>query len=337
VTAANDPLVLLNAARPWGEAGPVEVARVASKAGLDGVGLADSPLLFADPLMSTDRVLAETDLSVAGPCVLSLGLREPSSVAGALRTLADRHAGRVVCFVGRGESSVRNAGLPVPSLRDHLASVQRLVELTTDVAVPVVGAASGPRTIARTSEALPAVMLDVGVDPRTVAHAAAIARQARPDVDIWLFVRAAITGDDAQAAAAAAPVLGSCAARLAAAPEFYGLSEEQHALAVRVAAAHDYRRHGTREASSVELSSAEEAEVRSRFLASGTANEVAAAFAALAPVGVAGVVLAGAVSGVMDGLPDLAGAVRAGLTAANRDRLASPVSDGVAPNSGSVV
>lgn len=308
------PLLLLNAARPWDAPGPVQVAREAEAAGLDGLGLADSPMLFADPLLATDRVLDATGLRVAGPCVLSLGLREPTTVAGALRTLADRHADRLVCFVGRGESSVRNAGRPVPSLRDHLASVERLAELAADVPVPLVGAASGPRTIARTSRVLPAVLLDVGVDPETVARAATIARGVRPETDIWLFVRAVLTDDDAQAAAAAAPVLGSCAARLTAAPAFYGLSGSQQDLAARVAAAHDYRRHGTAGASTTTLSPVEEREVRSRFLASGTAAEVAATVSSLASVDVRGIVLAGAVGGVMDRLPDLTAAVRDGLS-----------------------
>src|SRR5690606_14003577 len=212
-------------------------------AGLDGVGLADSPTLFTDPLLAAERVLSSTDLAVVGPCVLSLGIREPTTVVGALRTLVERHGDRVACFVGRGESSVRNAGLPIPSLREHVASLEHLAQLasTEGLTFPLVGAASGPRTIARTSAVLPGVLIDAGVDPATVARAVAIARSSNPEARIWLFLRAAVADSDQAVASAAAPVLGSCAARLAAAPEFYGLSESETSQAERVAGAHDYR------------------------------------------------------------------------------------------------
>lgn len=316
------PQVLLNVARPWAEAGPVEVAELAAAAGLDGVGLADSPALFPDPLIATERVLTSTNLPLAGPCVLSLGLREPHAIAGALQTLAADHSGRVVCFVGRGESSVRNAGLPIPSLKEHLTSLSRLVELTTDagVEVPLIGAASGPRTIARTSAVFPGVLLDVGADPDTVARAAAIARESNPDVRVWLFLRAAVADTDEEMMSAAAPVLGSCAARLATSPDFYGLSEAEQELAALVAGAHDYRRHGTSDAmSSSSLPPGAEALVRRRFLATGPAPAVTATVAALRHLDLAGVVLAGALGGVLDRLPELATAIRAGLATTDRD------------------
>lgn len=309
------PQVLLNVARPWDEAGPVDVAQLVANAGLDGVGLADSPALFPDPLIATERVLTGTALSVAGPCVLSLGLRGPDVIVGALRTLAAHHDGRLVCFVGRGESSVRNAGLPIPSLKEHLATLTRLVELATSagVEVPLTGAASGPRTIARTSAVLPGVLLDVGTDPGTVARAAAIAREANPGVRIWLFLRASVADTEEEMVSAAAPVLGSCATRLAASPDFYGLSGAEQELAAQVAGAHDYRRHGTQDATSSSLPPEAEALVRRRFLATGPATDVTATVAALSDLDLAGVVLAGALGGVLDRLPELATAVRDGL------------------------
>lgn len=312
---SGSPPVLLNVARPWGETSPVSVAQVAAAAGLDGVGLADSPTLFPDPLIATERVLSETSVSLAGPCVLSLGLREPSTAVGALRTLAQRHEDRVACFVGRGESSMRNAGLPIPSLQDHLDALERLVENASraDVRASLVGAASGPRTIARTSAVLPGVLVDVGVDPSTVRRAVEIARAANPSVHIWLFLRAAVAETDDAVASAAAPVLGSCAARLATAPDFYGLSEGERAQADRVAAAHDYQRHGTTEAASSVVPRADQALVRDRFLAVGPALGVRAVVAELATLDLAGVVLAGAVGRVLEGLPELSAAVSGGL------------------------
>lgn len=310
------PQVLLNVARPWDEVGPVHVARLAEAAGLDGVGLADSPALFPDPLIATERVLAATTLRLAGPCVLSLGLRAPDTVVGALRTLTTEHPGRVACFVGRGESSVHNAGLPIPSMRDHLAALCRVSELMADAGpkIPLVGAASGPRTIARTAAVLPGVLVDVGTDPDTVARAATVARDANPDAQLWLFLRAVVADSEAQMTSAAAPVLGSCATRLAASPDFFGLSEEDRELAGQVAAAHDYRRHGTQDAlSTSSLATGAESLVRRRFTATGPTADITATVAALTHLDLAGVVLAGALDGVLARLPELTNAVRAGL------------------------
>lgn len=314
--APRAPRVLLNVARPWGETSPVTLARAGAAAGLDGVGLADSPGLFPDPLLATDRVLADTGLALAGPCVLSLGLREASTVAGALRTLSEQHAERLICFLGRGESSVRNAGLPVPSLRQHLESLERLADLVAraGLGTPLIGAASGPRTISRTSAVLPGVLLDVGTDAGTVTRAAAAARQANPDVRIWLFLRAVIADTEKDRADAAAPVLGSCASRLAAASDFHGLSESERRLAQQVAEAHDYGRHGTSGALATGAASSEaQAFVGRRFIVAGSPSQVQSAVAALAPVDLDGVVLAGALGGVLNHLPQLTTAVRMGL------------------------
>lgn len=144
MTAA--PPVLLNVARPWDEADPVDLARAAVRAGLDGVALADSPRLFPDCLLETERIMASTEARLAGPCVLSLGLRHPATVASAVRTLATHHPDRVLAVVGRGESSVRNEGLLAPSLRAYEESLSRLRELL-DARPPsarLLGAASGP-------------------------------------------------------------------------------------------------------------------------------------------------------------------------------------------------
>jgi alkanesulfonate monooxygenase SsuD/methylene tetrahydromethanopterin reductase-like flavin-dependent oxidoreductase (luciferase family) len=307
--------VLLNVARPWGETDAVALATQAVAAGLDGVGLADSPRLFPDPLLETGRVLAATTARLAGPCVLGLGLRHPATVAGALRTLAAHHPGRVVAAVGRGESSVRNEGLPVPSLLAHDTAMRTLRELVdvdvdVDTAGPtLLGAASGPRTIAATAAALGGVLVDVGTDPAVLARAVEVARKADPGTAIWVFLRAAVTESAEEADAAARPVLGSCAARIAGAPDWYGVDADDLRHVREVAAAHDYRRHGTAHAQRPgHAAGPGDALVRERFLVTGDGPAVTARVRALAAVGVDGVVLAGAVGGVTDRLADLAAA-----------------------------
>jgi hypothetical protein len=64
------------------------------------------------------------------------------------------------------------------------------------------------------------VLVDVGTDPAVLARAVKVARQADPDVAVWVFLRAAVTESAEEADAAARPVLGSCAARIAGAPDW---------------------------------------------------------------------------------------------------------------------
>lgn len=311
----DSPALLLNVARPWGEGDAVVVAERALAAGFDGVGLVDSPRLFPDVWVETQRVLAGTAASLAGPCVASLGLRHPSTVAGAVRTLAQHHPGRLLAVVGRGESSVRNEGLPVPSLSEHTTALGRLRELLTadgQRAGLVLGAASGPRTITATVAAIGGVLIDVGVDGEVVARAVGLAREADPDAAVWLFLRAVVTSTAAEAEAAAEPLLGSCAARLAAAPGWYGI-ETSHVDAVRaVARSHDYSRHGTPGARGGSTSEADQL-VRDKFVLTGQPSDVARNTRALGELKIAGVVVAGALPGVLERLPELGSALRAGF------------------------
>ncbi|HEU4998171.1 MAG TPA: LLM class flavin-dependent oxidoreductase [Lapillicoccus sp.] len=310
----DSPRLLLNLARPRGEVDPTTLAGQAVDLGFDGVGLADSPRLMPDCWTESERVLTGTAAALAGPVVASLGLRHPATVAGALATLEDHHPGRVFAVVGRGESSVLNEGLAVPSLatyRDNLALLRE--RLRTDdgwdrLAGRLLGAASGPRTITATADALGGVLLDVGTDVETVGRAVTQARAANPHTEVWLFVRALVVPDAAAAASAAAPLLGSCAARMVAAPEWFGLSAVQLALVRLVAARHDYRKHGT-------VGAAAEADddgarlVRARFLLVTSADEVRRHVLSYARLGIDGLVVAGGLPGVVPGLPALAAAL----------------------------
>ena len=313
------PRLLLNLARPWGEADPTALAAHAVELGFDGVGLADSPRLMPDCWVTSERVLTGTAAALVGPVVASLGLRHPATVAGALRTLEDHHPGRAFAVVGRGESSVHNEGLAVPSLRTHRTHLDTLRErLRADEGsdrLPgrLLGAASGPRTITGTAGALGGVLLDVGTDPDTVGRAVILARADNPETRVWLFVRALVT-DPEQAASAAAPLLGSCAARMAAAPEWFGLDADELSLVRLVAGRHDYLRHGTAEATADTDDDAARL-VRQRFLLVTSGAEVTRRVSSYAKLGIHGLVIAGGLPGVVRGLPALADALQAGCDA----------------------
>jgi alkanesulfonate monooxygenase SsuD/methylene tetrahydromethanopterin reductase-like flavin-dependent oxidoreductase (luciferase family) len=242
----------------------------------------------------------------------------PVRAASALVTLAEAFPGRLAAVVGRGESSLANEGIRPPALTAYAAMLaelrERLAERSTSVRV--LGAASGPRTTEVTARELGAVLVDVGTDPAGVAAAVTRARAADPGVVVWAFVRMAIAHDPAEALAASAPLLGSCAARMAAAPEWYGVSATMHQPVTDLARAHDYRRHGTehalQDAGSMDapgLAAAAEL-VRERFVLAASPAEVEQRFRALAATGIAGLVLAGGLPGVVTRLPELGEAAR---------------------------
>jgi alkanesulfonate monooxygenase SsuD/methylene tetrahydromethanopterin reductase-like flavin-dependent oxidoreductase (luciferase family) len=302
--------VLVNLARPPGEFDAVEFAREAVGAGLNGVGLADSPRLFPDPLVETTRVLASSNDILAGPCVLSLPLLHPARAAGALTTLAGHFPDRVVAVVGRGESSLINEGLRPPSLAEYAAMLAGLRErIPATAALRLLGAASGPRTIALTARELGGVLVDVGTTRHAVAAATAHAWAARPGAAVWAFARVAVVDDPAQALDVGTSLLGSCAARMASSPDWYGVDHTMAADLRELAAAHDYSRHGTAAA----LSGGPQAAatlVRDRFIVTDRPQGIAALFRDLARTGISGVILAGGLPGVTTRLRELGGAVK---------------------------
>lgn len=324
--AAGRPLpVLVNVTRPIGDVDPVRLAGEAMAAGLSGLGFADSPRIFPDPVVETARVLASDDEVLAGPCVLSLPLLHVSKAASALMTLGGHFPGRVVAVVGRGESSLANEGLRPPRLNEYAAALAALrARLEGHLAtMRLLGAASGPLTIAMTARELGGVLVDVGTASGAVEAAVRHARAAEPEAAVWAFLRVSVADSPAEASLAGASLLGSCASRMAAAPDWYGVSPALAPALSDLAAAHDYRRHGTvgaqrrqdgHSADSARLAEAADA-VRDRFILAGSVAAVASRFRDLAATGIAGVVLAGGLPGVVDRLADL-GAASAHLTSA---------------------
>jgi len=316
----NGPSLLVNVARPAAEGDPLDVVCAVLSAGADGVGFADSPRLFGDPWLEAGRALATTSAALAGPCTVALGLRHPASVASAVRTLERHHPGRAFVVVGRGESSVRNEGLAVPSTTEHREALDLLAEqlqVDGDRVAPgrVLGAASGPRSLTATAASLGGVLVDVGVHPKVVRRAVEVAREASPGCRVWLFLRAVVTRSDAESARSAAPLVGSCATRMVAAPSWYGLDEAALAAARQVAAGHDYARHGTITArNDPDQDDEATAAVRGRWVLAGDATQVASGARALAGAGIDGLVVAGAMAGVLERLDELVPALRQGIS-----------------------
>lgn len=311
--------VLVNLARPQSEVDALSVARDALAAGLSGVGFADSPRLFPDPLVETARVLTAVPDAMAGPCVLSLPLLHPSRASSALSTLAGHFPGRVVAVVGRGESSMVNEGLRPPSLKEYAAMLASLKGGLEGLKAPLhlMGAASGPRTITATAQALGGVLVDVGVDSQAVAAALAHARAAKPHVSVWAFARVTVAAGAGAGGDESSALVGSCASRVAAAPDWYGITGDLAAGVSDLATIHDYRRHG--QAGALRLPDGDlagpmaraAAFVRSRFIVADTLQVVTERLRELGATGIDGVILAGGLPGVLAHLGELGTAARA--------------------------
>ncbi|GGJ50198.1 LLM class flavin-dependent oxidoreductase [Streptomyces brasiliensis] len=315
------PTILLNLARPRGALNHLAAASAAVSDGVDGLGFADSPRLFPDPFLAAERVLSETNAALSGPCVMGLGLHHPSVIAQALATLAQHHPGRTLLAVARGESSLHNEGLTVPSLTAYRTLLEQLRD-RLDALAPqlpagigtVLGAASGPRTIEVNSRILGGVLLDVGAEPAVIERAVGAARAQTPDTRCWLFVRAVVTDSERDVETAAAPILGSCASRIARSPDWYDVPETLVPRVAAVAAAHDYRQHGTAGAAGARVADPEiDTLIRDRFVLTGSPDQITARLRPLAGLGIEGVVLAGATAGIEHRLAETASAVRAGL------------------------
>jgi alkanesulfonate monooxygenase SsuD/methylene tetrahydromethanopterin reductase-like flavin-dependent oxidoreductase (luciferase family) len=304
--------LLVNAAWPH----TVDVAAASATVlgnGGQGIGFPDSPRLFPDPFLSTERLLTGTPVPLAGPCVLGLGLRHPATVASGLRTLADGHPGRVFAVLARGESAVRNERLPTLGLAGYVQALDRVRELIggSGEALTLLAAASGPRTVAAAATSIGGVLIDAGADPDVVARAVRVARSTDTALPCWLFLRVGVTTSAGHRGELTTGLLGSCAARLAAAPEWYRIGDRDVSGVRALAEGHDYRRHGSPDAAAAEHPLAEL--VRERFFVTGDAAEVATRVRALLEPGIDGVVLAGALPGLAENLAPTIAAVSAAI------------------------
>lgn len=185
------------------------VAIAAEEAGFHGMLLTDSQCLAPDPFLVLGAVAdATTDLHI-GTCATNVVTRHPSVLASLAASLQQRSSGRMHLGVARGDSALTKVGLhPVApdAFGAALASVRALLHGETAVldgravslswldpsvpATPVVGVASGPRTIAGAAGNADELILQVGSDPEAVARAVRLARDAArsPDLRIAAYV-----------------------------------------------------------------------------------------------------------------------------------------------------
>lgn len=130
----------------------------AEEAGLDGVWVGDSQVLWRELHVLLGAVAARTRRLRVGPGVTNPVTRDASVTASALATLAEVSRGRAVLGVGLGDSAARTAGLRPARLADlerFVAEMRRLwaggdaglAYARAGVRIPVHVGASGPRML----------------------------------------------------------------------------------------------------------------------------------------------------------------------------------------------
>ncbi|MGH8211340.1 MAG: LLM class flavin-dependent oxidoreductase [Steroidobacteraceae bacterium] len=158
----------------------VDLARAAEELGFEGIWIADSQCVFRDAhsVLSVCAVRTQKLLLAAG--VTNPITRHPAVLAGSWATLQEMSGGRAILGIGVGESAIETLGLK-PA---RLADLERVIDLVrrlmrgeavqhdghevrlpwANFHVPVVIAASGPKSLQLAGRIADGVLFQVGAE-----------------------------------------------------------------------------------------------------------------------------------------------------------------------------
>ena len=88
----------------------IELAKYAEAKGFSYGWTWDSHMLWQEPFVIYDRMLAETESMIVGPMVTNPGTRDWTVLASLFATLDDMYGNRTICGMGRGDSALRYIG-----------------------------------------------------------------------------------------------------------------------------------------------------------------------------------------------------------------------------------
>ena len=188
------------------------IARLAEEAGIDIVALGDNQLGHREAYSLLALCAASTSTIRLGPLVTNPLTRHASVTAAAIATVAEIAGGRTFLGLGRGNASVKNAGLPRATpdqLRSYIAAIDAAFAAAPWVErrVPILVHVGGPQTIAVAVELADGIVFRWGDHaPATLgAHLADIRRahasgpRAGDRFHIWTIVSTCVTSDVAAA------------------------------------------------------------------------------------------------------------------------------------------
>jgi 5,10-methylenetetrahydromethanopterin reductase len=156
----------------------VEFTRRCEAAGLDGIGFVDSQLILRDVFVTLAAAAGATRRISLSPAVTNPWTRHVSVLASAAQALDEIAPDRIEVWMGRGYSSVELVGLKhatVRTMRRTILRLRRLMAGEWDVFpgvhtrmrgtgrhIPIIVAASGPRTLQLAGEVADGVLLSGG-------------------------------------------------------------------------------------------------------------------------------------------------------------------------------
>ncbi len=178
-----------------------ETARRIEDLGFDGMGFADTQIIYYDPYVAMGVAARATSRLRLRTMVSTPVTRHPSVMAAAIATVQQESAGRAVLGLGRGDSAATLIGEPAFTgdlFERYIVQVQgylRGEEVVLDNGtrsrsdwigrdpnlpkVPVDIAATGPRIIAMSARVAEGVSFSIGAEPERMKWAINCARQAR--------------------------------------------------------------------------------------------------------------------------------------------------------------
>ena len=160
----------------------IDSVRKAEESGYARAYLVDGQLLWRNVFVYMTLGLDATERIPFGTAVTNPYTRHPSVLANAHATLEEIYPGRVILGIGRGDNSVKTLGKKqvatermrdiVPMLRDLMAGKETDVGgqearmlWASELDVPILMAASGPRNLRLGGALADIVMMQVGVNP----------------------------------------------------------------------------------------------------------------------------------------------------------------------------
>ena len=205
----------------------VELWQACEKAGLDMIGVADSPNLLREMYISTAMALTGTASIPVITYVTNPVSRHPSVTACGFMTLNELAPGRIGMGIGSGDSalwSIGRKGAKVALMRDYIVAVKALLRgervtwegfdfkgewsLVEPFDLKVYVACSGPRILRVAAEVADGAIVTMGFSPEDVDQvkgivAEGLARSGRPERDFDIWWNAHITFAESYEAAAA--------------------------------------------------------------------------------------------------------------------------------------
>ena len=171
---------------------------LADRAGVDVIGLPDSPALVRELYVVAALCAQQTSRARIMTSVTNPTSRDPSVTASSLLTLAEIAPGRVAFGIGTGDSALWGVGLrpaTVAQLRDYIVAVKALLRGSdadyqgrkfrmqwtdrpdgSDIAVIV--PVSGPKVLRMACEVADGMLLSMGFGPHNVDYVRSLVEEA---------------------------------------------------------------------------------------------------------------------------------------------------------------